>query len=306
MTVLDLKSEEYRRLLTDFKEWLYLLGYSWQTTRGLPSAVRELLYSLEQEGHHQLTALTPENIEKHYSQLKSRPNQRRAGGLSNSYLNRHLWAYSKLWEYLSEVRKLHLPELPFQREEFVSNQYRTASKAEIEKLWSLCQKRKKSPEWKVATLGSRDEVLLALCYGCGLRRSEAEALDIEDMMLNRRRVRIKKSKNNKGRYVPMSSRVVAAVEDWMNTHRIEFYKPKRSNQALLLSERGDRITGQSLFLRLKALCRAVEIEPLTIHGLRHSVATHLLAAGMPLTAVSRFLGHSTLDSTQIYTRTGTA
>ena len=109
----ELKSVFYLELLRDFKEWLYLLGYSPQTVEGLPACVAELLVYLESEGYSRLTDLTPENIDHHYQQLKSRPNYRRVGGLSNSYLNKHVWSYSKLWQYLLEVRKLHLPELPF-------------------------------------------------------------------------------------------------------------------------------------------------------------------------------------------------
>lgn len=299
---LELHSSVYLELLQNFREWLYLSGYSLQTVEGLPACVRELFYFLEQEGHRELTGLTPENIEKHYSELKSRPNHRRGGGLSNNYLNKHLWSYTKLWQYLLEVKKLHLPELPFVREEPEENRPRVASKAEIQKMWNLCQERKKSKEWKQATLGSRDEVLLALYYGCGLRRSEAVALEVEDLMLSRRRLRVKTGKGNKGRYVPLSGKVVTALDDWLNHYRNAFYKAHRSRSALLLSERGERVTGQSLMLRLKGLCEAAEIEALTLHGLRHSVATHLLTAGMKLTSVSHFLGHSTLDSTQIYTR----
>ena len=191
-------------------------------------------------------------------------------------------------------------QISFKREEPDSQRPRVASKSEIERLWSLCQERKKSIYWKMATLGSRDEVMLALYYGCGLRRSEAVALNRDDLTGDK--LRVKTSKNNKPRLVPMSSRVIEAISDWQSNYRSCFVRIDRPTNALLLSERGRRITGQSLMLRLKALCKEAEIQPLTLHGLRHSVATHLLAAGMPLTSVSRFLGHSTLDSTQIYTR----
>lgn len=77
-------------------------------------------------------------------------------------------------------------------------------------------------------------------------------------------------------------------------------------EALFISQQGTRMQGQSLILRLKHLQERAESVELTeqeigLHTLRHSIATHLLKAGMKLESIARFLGHSSLESTQIYT-----
>jgi site-specific recombinase XerD len=73
-------------------------------------------------------------------------------------------------------------------------------------------------------------------------------------------------------------------------------------KALFISERGQRITGNAVYERLQHLARSADISlPLSLHSLRHSIATHLLNAGMRLENISIFLGHSSLESTQIYT-----
>jgi len=81
---------------------------------------------------------------------------------------------------------------------------------------------------------------------------------------------------------------------------------EKKSEALFISQRGSRIAGQSMLLRLKALQNRtgnpnlIEKE-IGLHTLRHSIATHLLSSGMKLELISKFLGHSSLESTQIYT-----
>jgi integrase/recombinase XerD len=74
-------------------------------------------------------------------------------------------------------------------------------------------------------------------------------------------------------------------------------------EALLVSQRGSRIAGQSLLLRVKTLAERAGLNPteIRLHTLRHAIATHLLAGEMPLEEIRRFLGHESLESTQLYT-----
>jgi len=74
-------------------------------------------------------------------------------------------------------------------------------------------------------------------------------------------------------------------------------------EALLVSQRGGRIAGQSLLLRVKTLAERAGLDPaeIRLHTLRHAIATHLLREGMPLEEIRQLLGHESLESTQIYT-----
>jgi integrase/recombinase XerD len=109
---------------------------------------------------------------------------------------------------------------------------------------------------------------------------------------------VRHGKGSRERYVPMSPGVRADLMAWLEKGR-PAYSPQ--DDALLISSRGKRLSGQMMGMRLKQLCKKADIREIGLHGLRHSIATHLLQAGMQLEEVATFLGHSSLASTQIYT-----
>ncbi len=77
---------------------------------------------------------------------------------------------------------------------------------------------------------------------------------------------------------------------------------KRSHEYFFVAYTGHKMPHQSIYERVKILLKKAQIDkPVGLHGLRHSIATHLLHQGMKLTDIARFLGHATLESTQIYT-----
>lgn len=122
---------------------------------------------------------------------------------------------------------------------------------------------------------------------------------------------VRKGKNYKERFVPISKTSLKYLKDYIYDHRPELLKdgnPSRgASDALFISyNHCGRMQGQSLSVRLKRLIVQTDNPELIdkevgLHTLRHSIATHLLAAGMQLESISRFLGHGSLESTQIYT-----
>jgi integrase/recombinase XerD len=165
------------------------------------------------------------------------------------------------------------------------------TKAEIKALYSACDG---------DVLGIRDRVMLAVYYGCGLRRNEGVNLDTGDILPGKNLLFVRKGKNYKERYVPLTE---AVKEDILNY--LDYARPvliKKQTSSLFLNSRGERITASMLAERLKKLkCRARIDKAAGLHTLRHSIATHLLQSGMKLAQIKRFLGHSSLESTQIYT-----
>jgi site-specific recombinase XerD len=149
-------------------------------------------------------------------------------------------------------------------------------------------------------LGMRDRAMLAVYYGCGLRRNEGINLDVNDVLISKNLLFVSKGKNYKERYVPMTESV---KEDIMNY--LDFARPmflNRPANALFLSYAGNRLITQSMATRLQKLKEKAGIEKEAgLHTLRHSIATHLLQSGMKLSQIKRFLGHSSMESTQIYT-----
>jgi integrase/recombinase XerD len=147
--------------------------------------------------------------------------------------------------------------------------------------------------------------MLAVFYGCGLRRREGSSLEVDDLNFDRRILHVRKGKNYKERLVPFSKSSSKILQEYVYDHRPLLTK---SNQisALFIGMTGKAMTGGSLYGRLKQLVLLTDNPDLInkdvgLHTLRHSIATHLLENGMSLPKIQRFLGHSSLESTQIYT-----
>ena len=148
--------------------------------------------------------------------------------------------------------------------------------------------------------------MLAVYYGCGLRRNEGVHLNLSDIDFDRSLLYVRKGKNHKERLVPISQASVKYLQAYIYDHRPELLRSGKSDALFIGYNHGTRMQGQSLLVRLKRLVLQTDSPELIekevgLHTLRHSIATHLLAAGMKLESISRFLGHSSLESTQIYT-----
>jgi len=163
-------------------------------------------------------------------------------------------------------------------------------------------------------LGRRDRAILELFYASGLRLSELVAIDLEDLNLGDRMVRVM-GKGGKERILPFNQSTVAAIKAWMKDRAAiatpERQKAKGKRQKvgdpLFVNYRGTRLTGRSvdrLLRRYVAQCSTrMGISP---HALRHSFATHLLQRGADLRAIQELLGHSRLSTTQRYTHVNAA
>ena len=147
--------------------------------------------------------------------------------------------------------------------------------------------------------------MLTVFYACGLRRNEGYHLDISDINFDRQVLHVRKGKNYKERFVPFNKTASNYLQEYLYDWRSFLVKDKKQD-AFFISQKYHRMGGQSLLLRLKILLQRTEMPQLQekeigLHTLRHSIATHLLSAGMQLDNIAKFLGHSSLESTQVYT-----
>lgn len=284
-------------------------GYAESTVYRLPPHVRELLHYLELEGIQNIKEVTIHHIEAHYQQLKERSNRRRGGSLSNAHLNKHIQALRRFTEYLRKVGRLEIPELQIDNEE-TENRIIYLTPEEITLLFKASyQKPERMPNVSpevMAAMQARDRAMLAVFYGCGLRRNEGVCLDVVDINFDRSVLHVRKGKNYKERFVPISKTNLKYLTEYIYDHRSELLRGCKSDAVFISYQHHRRMHGQSLFIRLKLLQQQtgdldlLEKE-LGLHTLRHSIATHFLQAGMKLDSISRFLGHGSLESTQIYT-----
>lgn len=167
-------------------------------------------------------------------------------------------------------------------------------------------------------MGQRDRAIIAIFYGCGLRRSEGKNLNITDIDLQKRLLFVRKGKGNKQRYVPVAAKHLTDIKDYLQEGREWFlynhadsynhaangkpYEKKKAADdiAFFISQNGNRMN--EFYQRLEQMKLRAEItKSVTLHGLRHSIATHLLQSGMDIEEIAKFLGHASLASTQIYT-----
>lgn len=146
----------------------------------------------------------------------------------------------------------------------------------------------------------RDRAILELFYSSGLRVSELGGLLLQQVDLEGGLLRVF-GKGSKERVVPVGSRAVAALTDYLASGRPHFVKV-RTGSALFLSERGGPLSRKMLWVLVKKYAlRAGITRNVKPHLLRHSFASHLLGGGADLRAIQEMLGHADIGTTQIYT-----
>ena len=147
------------------------------------------------------------------------------------------------------------------------------------------------------TQEKRDLAIIELIYSSGLRVSETINVNLGDFEDNKNFLRIL-GKGSKTRLVPVGRYAQNAINDWM----IEREKLATEDDSLFVNLRGKRITTRSVQERLKNIAIMQGLPPVNPHMLRHSFATHLLESSGDLRSIQELLGHSSLSTTQIYTR----
>ncbi len=147
------------------------------------------------------------------------------------------------------------------------------------------------------TIEIRDMAIVELMYSSGLRVSETVNINISDFEENMSFLRVI-GKGSKTRLVPMGRFAINAINNWLN----EREKISNNTDALFLNSKGSRLSVRSIQLRLKKMAVKQGLPPVHPHMLRHSFATHMLESSGDLRTIQELLGHSSLSTTQIYTK----
>jgi tyrosine recombinase XerC len=149
--------------------------------------------------------------------------------------------------------------------------------------------------------GRRDRAAIELLYAAGLRVGELVALDLGDLQLQQRLVRVR-GKGRKERIVPFGRPAASALAGYLPDRARWRRQATGDDDPLFVNQRGGRLSDRSVRRQLdRAVRRTADLNHLHPHALRHAFATHLLEAGMDLRAIQELLGHSSLATTQIYT-----
>jgi integrase/recombinase XerC len=158
----------------------------------------------------------------------------------------------------------------------------------------------KMPE--IAAFPERDRLMLELLYGCGIRNSELTGINLDDIRLSAEAILIR-GKGKKERYVPFGDSVKTALAAYLPARQTTLAETRKNAQALLINQRGGRLTTRSVGRIIKKIAVAKGLSPdVHPHTLRHAFGTHMLEEGADLRAIQELLGHERLATTQRYTQ----
>jgi integrase/recombinase XerD len=293
----------YKAILTEYLLWLDTLGYSDDMIRCCRLSVRVFFEWLENKQIQSINILTNKIIIEYHTYLETRPNKKYKGRmLSVAHLNKTFFAIDKLLEFLHQYGVINAP-VPTNRRMLIDQQERinkieTLTQQEIKTLYNCISNIYLTFPFEERQMKQAElRLIFALFYGCGLRRSEGYKLRIQDIDFDKKTVFVEQGKNYKDRIIPMSAGVYKELQDYIYNYRTRL---KLNHNRLFNCHK------QTLGHKLKYLQNAcndenIKAKRLSLHVLRHSIATHLLQNGMNIENIALFLGHSSLDTTQIYT-----
>ncbi len=149
--------------------------------------------------------------------------------------------------------------------------------------------------------GQRDAVIMELLYATGLRVGELVSVNVQDVDLSEAYLRCM-GKGSKERIVYLHQKAMEELRRYLKEARVALLGHRRTEPALFVNHRGERLTRQWVWTILKTYAQRAGIDQnITPHTLRHSFATHLLQRGATLRHVQELLGHSSISTTQVYT-----
>ena len=153
-----------------------------------------------------------------------------------------------------------------------------------------------------ASFPQRDRLIFELLYGCGIRNSELTGINLEDIGMSAEAILIR-GKGSKERYVPFGDSVKSALAAYLPSRQKILGEKKKNIPALLINQRGGRITSRSVGRIVKKIAVAKGLSSdFHPHTMRHAFGTHMLEEGADLRAIQELLGHERLATTQRYTQ----
>ena len=281
-------------LLTGFRDYLqYERRYSVHTYEGYLSDISQFSAFLHlQYGEDDLKKVTHQHIRSWVVALLGQKNQtvsirRKLSSLTHLFK----WMRRKAWIIHNPLQKVHLPKIPERLPKAIPEKI-------LQGLWGSLSER--NADFNYAKL--RDQAIVALLYGSGLRRSELINLKWDDMDASRGILRIT-GKGRKYRQVPVSKGVVMLLGQ-LKEMGIE---SGATGPHVIMTDSGKPCYPKFVYNRVVEILGTVTTaDKKSPHVLRHSMATHLMDHGAELNAVKEILGHSSLAATQVYTHNSIA
>jgi site-specific recombinase XerD len=279
------------RYTEGFGVWMKVLNYNAHSIKTYPVVIERLFDYLIEQGVRSLEEITGEHIKTYFEYLSQKPVKISGQPCTLGTLRTYLTAVRLFARFIrqTEEQQIDVPVQYFGKSDYKHVVFTTE---EIEALYAATED---------GLLGMRDRAMLAIYYGCGARRNEGQNIKVKDILPDRNLVYISKGKNYKERYIPMVGKVKENIIEYLTVAR-PLLLNKEGHDYFFVGSTGAILQNPAIYERFQTLLKKAGIEKKAgLHALRHSIATHLLHQGMKLTDIARFLGHTTLESTQIYT-----
>jgi integrase/recombinase XerD len=284
---------EYRN---EFLSYLKAKGYRPGTLIYTELYLDHFLSFLRQQGISRINEATPAIIETYQRHIFSLTSKQTKKKLTARTIFTRLNVIKKYFQYLTAhghllidpAGNISLPAIPDSLPKNILQE------EELKLLLS-------QPNVKT-NIGLRDQAILELFYSTGIRRQELINLNLYDIDLTQRIIRINKGKRQKDRVIPIGKVASLSLARYLNQVRSQWSRSSLES-ALFITSQGHRLKPQTLNYTVKKYaCKLYPDKKVSCHSLRHSCATHLLNGGASLRVIQELLGHSSLNSTQVYTR----
>ena len=280
-----------KKYVEGYRRWLQMMNYVQSSIDYGPVRLNDFLEWMQANGVTEINQITGSKVKQFFEELSHRISKTTGEVLSIATLRNYLTTINRFARFLRQTGEGNI-EVPIKFKGQAKKAIVVLTKEEINRLYLQCDD---------SLLGIRDRALLAVFYGCGVRRNEAVNIEIKDALPDRNLLYIRKGKGYKERYVPMVGKVRNDIINYVTTAR-PMMMEKEVHEVFFIGITGKPLGASSLYERFKKLLKRSGIEKKAgLHTLRHSIATHLLINGMKLSEIAKFLGHSSLESTQIYT-----
>lgn len=291
----------YKAIIQAYTEYLQTLGFAATTVYNYPRFVATFLTYLEQKGIFKINLLTTKTVFDYYRYLEQERGERTKQTFSTGHLNANFGAIDKFLEFLHQTGlETAPPPIKYFLEDQRKKPLQVLTTDEIQILYKTVPYILFEARIGFAIREARQmtaKLMLDLCYGCGLRRSEALYLKIKDVDFDKKIIHVRQGKNYKDRLIPMSKQVAQNIQTYLYQYRRSIAKRKE----YLYPFESSALAESLQFLVVQTSNDKLKAKKPSLHTLRHSIATHLLQNGMDIENIARFLGHSSLESTQLYT-----
>ena len=280
---------------SEFNNWIDYLsnvnGLSKNSVISYKNDISKFIEFLNKHFDREIDIETLEDIK--ISDFRSFLTYRRNANLSSTSIARNISSLKSFFNYLIKKEKIKNSEVFLLKSPKLKQSLPRPINVELAIEAIKCAETIEQEKW----IGLRNKSSLLLLYGCGLRISEALNLNYEEIM-NDDHILIK-GKGGKERIVPMMPYIKKGILDYLN----ECPKEINKEDPLFVGKRYARLSPRIIQYALEKIRHSISLpETATPHALRHSFATHLLESGGDLRTIQELLGHSSLSTTQKYTK----